>query len=625
MPTRTDTPNTLAVDLEATAELPMIDFNVAPDHDETAAMFPASALPDLAESLRDVELHLKRKTDRLRALEAQLEAAEAAGKELRADLDRERRAVAEQLATERRSAAELLERERAASAQQLEHERRTSTAQLEAERRSAAERLEKLRLEAQAELAGVRTTAQGTAAEMGQRLGESEQSLQRTRATQEKTLGELTAVQGRLADHERLVAELRESTTHQATQLRHQSRDLVELRQRAEKQAESLNRSHGSQGVLDSLLADREQVLAAIEARHAEQVAAMTAESGLLAQQSLARETSMREQTASSIATMRAEHEQQLAELVTQHGAREAELLAERSASDALLAARHEAQQAETRAAREASEQALNRELAVLREESSQRIRTLEESLQQRTTELEQWLQQRTTELAEARSRADAAERTVAEQSTRIESAQQERQVLRDELGILRATDAAAKAGVARFDEQRQQIGELEFSLGSARQLAERLEADLVVARGNVQRLEADARARTSLLGNLQQNMARLSREDSGIRPGPRIAVAGSSLPERMLIGQHNGEYVMHSLGRRSTIGRTPDNQIQIDTSHVSRHHAVILGSEQNCIIEDLNSTNGILVNGKRVARQALNDGDIVRIGQSTFRFRQTS
>jgi chromosome segregation ATPase len=625
MPTRTDTPNPVIADLEATAELPMIDFNVAPDQDETASMFPTSALPDLAESLRDVELHLKRKTERLRALEAQLEAAEAAEQALRADLDRERRSVSEQLATERRSAAELLERERAASAQQLEHERRTATAQLEAERKSAAERLEKLRQEAQAELHGVRTMAQGTATEMGQRLGESEQSLQRMRATHEKTLGELAAVQGRLAEHERLVAELREATTHQATQLRHQSRDLVELRQRAEKQAEALNRSQGSQGVLESLLSDREQALAGIEARHAEQLAALTAESALQAQQSLARETSMREQNAGSTAAMRAEHEQQLAELVAQHGAREAELLAERAASETSLKAHHAAQEAGTRAAREASEQALNRELAVLREESSQRIRTLEESLHQRTTELEQSLQQRTTELAAALSRADAAEHTVAEQSARIESAQQERQLLRDELGILRATDAAAKAGVARFDEQRQQIGELEFSLGSARQLAERLEADLVAARRTVQRLEGDARARTSMLGNLRQNMARLSRDDSGIRPGPRIPAAGSPLPDRMLIGQQDGEYVMHSLGRRSTIGRTADNQIQIDASHVSRHHAVILGSEQNCIIEDLNSTNGILVNGKRVARQELNDGDIVRVGQSTFRYRQTS
>jgi chromosome segregation ATPase len=614
MPIKTGPPDAVIEDLEATAELPLIDFGVVPDHDDTTVMFAASALPDLAESLRDVELRLKRKTDQLHTLEAQLEAAEAAEKALRADLDRERRAATEQLATERRSSAELLERERAASAQQLEHERRASTAQLEAERNSAVERLEKLRRETQAELAGVRTTAQSTADKMEQRLAESEQSLQRTRATHERTLAELAAVQGRLAEHERLVAELRDLTTRQATELRHQSHDLGELRQRAERQAEALNRSQGSRDVLESLLAERDHVLAEVEAQHAQQMAALTAESGRKAQQSLERETSLREQTATSTAAMRAEHERQLAELVARHRAREAELAAERTASDASLKARHEAQEAEARAARETSEQALNRELAVLREESSQRIRTLEESLQQRTTEL-----------AEASSRADAAERTVAEQSTRIESAQLERQVLRDELGVLRTTDAAAKAGVARFDEQRRQIEELEGFLGAAQQLAERLETDLAAARDNVQRLEADARARASVLGNLQKSIARLSREDSRSRPGPRMATGDSPAPERVLIGQHDGEYVMHSLGRRTTIGRTPDNQIQINATDISRHHAVILGSEQQWIIEDLNSTNGISVNGKRVARQTLNDGDVVTIGQRVFRFRQIS
>ncbi len=196
---------------------------------------------------------------------------------------------------------------------------------------------------------------------------------------------------------------------------------------------------------------------------------------------------------------------------------------------------------------------------------------------------------------------------------------------LRDELGILRTTDAAAKAGVARFDEQRQQIEELEHALGKAQHLAKHLEADLAAAKERVKQLEADARARTSMLGNLQQNIARLGREDSGARPGLRLVAPGSALPERVLIGQSDGQNVMHPLGRRSTIGRTPDNQIQIDASHVSRHHAVILGSEQHCVIEDLNSTNGVSVNGKRIARQALHDGDIVKIGQSVFRFRQTS
>lgn len=625
MPIQTDPRDAVAADLEATTELPLIDFNAAAEPEEATAMFSASALPDLAESLRDVELNLKRKSERLRALEGELEAATAAGHALREDLDRERRAATEQLAKERRSSAELLERERAASAEQLEHERRTATTQLEAERKAAVERLEMLRQATQAELAEVRTTTQGKATELGQRLGESEASVQQLRTAHENTRAELTAAQANLAERERLLAELRESSARQATELRHQSRDLVELRQRAERQAEALGRSQGSQGVLTALLAQHEQALAEAEALHAQQMAAATTEAGQHRQQSIAREASLREETTAAAAAMRSEQERQVAELVARHAAREAELTAERMTSDAALKARHEAQQAEATAAREASEQALQRELATLREQSMQRIQALEESLQRRTTELEQSLQQRTDELSQSRSRADAAERTVAEQAARLESAQLERQGLRDELSLLRATDASAKAGVARFDEQRGQIEELELALAAAQQLAARLEADLAASRGSVQRLEADARARTSLLGNLQQNMARISREESGAKPAARVAAPDSALPERVLIGQQDGEYVMHPLGRRSTIGRTSDNQIQVDASHVSRHHAVILGSEQHCIIEDLNSTNGISVNGKRVARQMLNDGDIVKIGQSVFRFRQTS
>ena len=78
-------------------------------------------------------------------------------------------------------------------------------------------------------------------------------------------------------------------------------------------------------------------------------------------------------------------------------------------------------------------------------------------------------------------------------------------------------------------------------------------------------------------------------------------------------------------LGRRTTIGRTSDNDIQIDAAFISRHHAVILGSAHNCIIEDLNSTNGVLVNGRRVNRQALRDGDNVTIGRTSFRYQQPS
>ncbi len=66
----------------------------------------------------------------------------------------------------------------------------------------------------------------------------------------------------------------------------------------------------------------------------------------------------------------------------------------------------------------------------------------------------------------------------------------------------------------------------------------------------------------------------------------------------------------------RMVIGRTPDNDLQIDSKFVSRHHAQIVTSLQSSILEDLNSTNGVYVRSKRVRRQLLNDGDVIQIGQ---------
>jgi len=66
----------------------------------------------------------------------------------------------------------------------------------------------------------------------------------------------------------------------------------------------------------------------------------------------------------------------------------------------------------------------------------------------------------------------------------------------------------------------------------------------------------------------------------------------------------------------RLVIGRTPDNDLQIDSKFISRHHCQIVTQPDSCLIEDLNSTNGIFVKSKRVRRHNLNDGDVVQVGQ---------
>jgi len=66
----------------------------------------------------------------------------------------------------------------------------------------------------------------------------------------------------------------------------------------------------------------------------------------------------------------------------------------------------------------------------------------------------------------------------------------------------------------------------------------------------------------------------------------------------------------------RLVIGRTPDNDLQVDSKFVSRHHCQIVTTPEGSAIEDLNSTNGVYVRSKRVRRHHLNDGDVIALGR---------
>jgi len=89
------------------------------------------------------------------------------------------------------------------------------------------------------------------------------------------------------------------------------------------------------------------------------------------------------------------------------------------------------------------------------------------------------------------------------------------------------------------------------------------------------------------------------------------------SLSKLMLSTDGKAVSELHLIPGRKVIGRTPDNDLQIDSKFISRHHCqVVTGSDGVTVIEDLNSTNGIVVQGKRVRRHTLRDGDVVSIGQ---------
>jgi general secretion pathway protein A len=65
----------------------------------------------------------------------------------------------------------------------------------------------------------------------------------------------------------------------------------------------------------------------------------------------------------------------------------------------------------------------------------------------------------------------------------------------------------------------------------------------------------------------------------------------------------------------RVIVGRSPDNEIYIQSKFVSRHHAQLTNDDSGCTIEDLNSTNGVYVGEERVKKYRLKDGDVVSLG----------
>ncbi len=80
-------------------------------------------------------------------------------------------------------------------------------------------------------------------------------------------------------------------------------------------------------------------------------------------------------------------------------------------------------------------------------------------------------------------------------------------------------------------------------------------------------------------------------------------------------------EYALTS--DETLIGRNPNTDITLLDENISREHAIVLLDEETgaYTIEDLQSSNGTKVNGKRVRSAALVDADEVEIGNTRFRF----
>ena len=224
------------------------------------------------------------------------------------------------------------------------------------------------------------------------------------------------------------------------------------------------------------------------------------------------------------------------------------------------------------------------------------------------STEMEQLQDEHSAQVAQMEADAEARDQEMSVLVAHLNEARRPLQLI--EANVKRLSDelAAKTAAFQQLEEDSQKL----------RATLERTRGALEEREFLIRRLERSESNNANVLGRIQTSIERL-----GSVPHPGATGTAAAAPDwsAELIRIDGEKAVTHVLSRRTRIGRAVGCEVQIDSSSVSRHHALILVGPRDSIIEDLNSTNGVLVNGRKVSRQMLNDGDAVTIGEIQFRY----
>ena len=113
--------------------------------------------------------------------------------------------------------------------------------------------------------------------------------------------------------------------------------------------------------------------------------------------------------------------------------------------------------------------------------------------------------------------------------------------------------------------------------------------------------------------------------EDAGghtqiFQPPPAAAPQSRT---RLLLATSGGTHVIPLESTQLTIGRGLNNDVILEDTRVSRHHAQLRYRARRFWLSDLGSTNGTYINGEPVAEQALRDGDTISLGGLELIFKE--
>jgi type II secretory pathway predicted ATPase ExeA/pSer/pThr/pTyr-binding forkhead associated (FHA) protein len=116
------------------------------------------------------------------------------------------------------------------------------------------------------------------------------------------------------------------------------------------------------------------------------------------------------------------------------------------------------------------------------------------------------------------------------------------------------------------------------------------------------------------------------ARTSSNLRYGTDDTASNAQPPIGRLVLTLKGSKVQETylVPGRIFIGRTSDNDLQVESKYVSRHHAQVVTTTEGSWLEDLNSTNGVFLHGRRVRRHRLQEGEVLKLGMHELAYYRT-
>ena len=127
----------------------------------------------------------------------------------------------------------------------------------------------------------------------------------------------------------------------------------------------------------------------------------------------------------------------------------------------------------------------------------------------------------------------------------------------------------------------------------------------------------------------MEQKFCSLCRHDNPVKNffctqcGSKLLAVHPENPRLLLLnGEPPGATFLLKKGR-NTIGRDGGNSIALADEQVSNKHAIISNEGNSYFIEDRQSKNGVHVNGKKIIKERLQDGSIIKLGLSVLQFEQ--